>query len=84
MHDARHDVGDRAAVLLEQRGDVAERLLCLLFDRVAGELAVLGEAALAGEKDEAAGRSGLREGKGFGVHAAHRNGSRFPQASVVA
>jgi hypothetical protein len=32
MHEARHDVGERAVVLPEQRGDVTECLFCLLID----------------------------------------------------
>jgi hypothetical protein len=55
MHEAREDVGDPAALLLEQGSDVADRLLGLLLDRVAGERAVLGEATLTGEEDEAVG-----------------------------
>jgi hypothetical protein len=55
MHEARDDVVDPAAFLLEQRSDVADRLLGLLLDRVAGERAVLGETALTGEEDEAVG-----------------------------
>jgi hypothetical protein len=55
MHEARDDVRKRAAVLLEQRGNVADGLLRLLLDRIARQLAVRGEAALAREKDEAVG-----------------------------
>ena len=42
MDEARYDVGEGAVVLLEQRGDVLQCLLCLLADRVAGELAAFG------------------------------------------
>jgi hypothetical protein len=55
MHEARDDVVDPAAFLLEQRSDVADRLFGLLLDRVARERAVLGETALTGEEDEAVG-----------------------------
>jgi len=55
MHEARDDVRKRAAVLLEQHGDVADGLLRLLLDRVARQLPVRGEAALTREKDEAVG-----------------------------
>jgi hypothetical protein len=55
MHEARDDVVDPAALLLEQPSDVADRLLGLLLDRVARERAVLGETALTGEEDEAVG-----------------------------
>jgi hypothetical protein len=55
MHEARDDVVDPAALLLEQRSDVADRLFGLLLDQVARERAVLGETALTGEEDEAVG-----------------------------
>src|SRR4029077_19861012 len=41
MHEAGDDIRERAAVLLEQGGDVGERLLCLLRDSGAGEPAAV-------------------------------------------
>ena len=69
MHEAGHDVRERAAVLREQRGDVLDRLLCLLRDSGAGEPAAVGqETALAGEEDPAVGGPGGREGEGLSAH----------------
>ena len=58
VHEARNDVGEGAAVRLEQGGDVADGLLRLRLDGVACQRAVLGEAALAREEDEAVGGAG--------------------------
>jgi len=58
VHETRNDIGERTAVLLEDGGDVADGLLRLRLDRVACQLAVLGEAALAREEDETVGGSG--------------------------